>query len=59
MGISDNSVPRLELPDAPAASPSWITGFEENVAHQALIARGGYGEVHKVLPLRSFANSLR
>lgn len=29
---------------------SWTTGFADDIKHQCLLARGGYGEVHKVIP---------
>lgn len=59
MDISDNSESSIELPQAPQASPTWTTGFEEDVNHQELIARGGYGEVHKVCVFLPLSNFLR
>ena len=38
------------MPDEPEENASWTTGLETDVTHQGLIARGGYGEVHKVRP---------
>ena len=32
--------------------PHWTTGFTVAIAHQGLIARGGFGEVHKVKRLK-------
>jgi hypothetical protein len=35
----------------PARRPSynWTTGGDPDIVHEAYIARGGFGEVHKVL----------
>jgi hypothetical protein len=52
--MSENDKPwqfSVEGPDEPQQNLSWTTGLEEDVTHQELIARGAYGEVHKVDPL--------
>jgi len=38
------------MPDEPEENAFWTTGLETDVTHQGLIARGGYGEVHRVRP---------
>jgi hypothetical protein len=36
------------VPGAAKSRYAWTTGNDESIAHQQLIGKGGYGEVHKV-----------
>jgi hypothetical protein len=37
----------------PKSEYAWIAGKKRSIAHESLIAKGGFGEVHKVRPFQA------